>query len=90
MYPNDVNQYEKALLRSKNMKRRSASQIEQWLILSDNIVYIRSEEKDIMNGIGKFVIGKLMNGEECQILLDTGVSKLYMSKAYYLKCKFIT
>ena len=34
-----------------------------------------------------FVIGKLMNGEECQILLDTGVSKSYMSKFYYLKCK---
>ena len=34
-----------------------------------------------------FVIGKLMNGEECQILLDTGVSKSYMSKSYYLKCK---
>ena len=34
-----------------------------------------------------FVMGKLMNGEECQILLDTGVSKLYMSKSYYLKCK---
>ena len=28
-----------------------------------------------------FVMGKLMNGEECQILLDTGASKLYMSKS---------
>ena len=176
MYPNDVNQYEKALLSGKNMKRGSNSQIEQWLILSDNIVYVRSDDRDIMNGIdiksidyrehkriyrkmGKeegeklemdfgespeimkdrymdvyddvyaevittsrfdenvdlstmylgrkdmkreevmkaeesfpiseqgFVIGKLMNGEECQILLDTGVSKSYMSKSYYLKCK---
>ena len=34
-----------------------------------------------------FVMGKLMNGEECQILLDTGASKSYMSKSYYLKCK---
>ena len=34
-----------------------------------------------------FVMGKLMNGEEFQILLDTGVSKLCMSKSYYLKCK---
>ena len=34
-----------------------------------------------------FVISKLMNGEECQILLDTGASKWYMSKSYYLKCK---
>ena len=32
-------------------------------------------------------MGKLMNGEECQILLDMGASKSYMSKSYYLKCK---
>ena len=34
-----------------------------------------------------FVIGKVLNGEECQILLDTGASKSYMSKSYYLRCK---
>ena len=34
-----------------------------------------------------FVIGKILNGEECQILLDTGASKSYMSKFYYLRCK---
>ena len=34
-----------------------------------------------------FVIGKVLNGEGCQILLDTGVSKSYMSKIYYLRCK---
>ena len=39
MYSNDVNQYEEALLSGKSMKRKSNSQIEQWLILSDNIVY---------------------------------------------------
>ena len=176
IFTNDVNQYEKVLLSGRNMKRGSNSQIEQWLILSDNIVYVRSEDRDIMNGIdikpidyrehkriyrkmGKeggeklemdfgespeimksrymdvyddvyaevvttsrfdenvdlsttylgridmkreevmkaeesfpiseqgFVMGKLMNGEECQILLDTGVSKSYMSKSYYLRCK---
>ena len=32
-------------------------------------------------------MGRLLNGEECQILLDTGASKLYMSKSYYLRCK---
>ena len=26
-----------------------------------------------------FVLGKVLNGEECQILLDAGVSKSYMS-----------
>ena len=34
-----------------------------------------------------FAIGKLINGKECQILLDTGASKSYMSKSYYLRCK---
>ena len=32
-------------------------------------------------------MGKLLNGEECQILLDMGASNLYMSKSYYLRCK---
>ena len=145
--------------------------MEQWSILSDNIVYVKSEYNNIMNGIdiksidyrdhkrmyrkmGKegfdfgesseiirnrymdvydeihaevvttnrldenvdlsttylgrinmkrdevmkaeesfpiseqgFVTGKLLNGEECQILLDMGASKSYMSKSYYLRCK---
>ena len=34
-----------------------------------------------------FVMGKLLKGEECQILLDMGASKLYMLKSYYLRCK---
>ena len=34
-----------------------------------------------------FVIGKVFNREECQILLDTGARKSYMSKSYYLRCK---
>ena len=33
------------------------------------------------------VMGKLLNGEECQILLDMGASKWYMSKSSYLRCK---
>ena len=171
----DVNQYEKALLSDKNMIK-SNSQMEQWSILSDNIVYVKSKDNDVMKGIGikpidyrdykrmyrkmgkegeewlnidfgespeimrnrymdvydeayaevvmtstfdenvdlsttylgkidmkreevikaeesfpiseqGFVMGKLLNGEECQILLDTGASKLYMSKSYYLRCK---
>ena len=46
---NDVNQYEKALLNNRNKK--SNAQMEQWSILSDNIVYVRSEDSDIMKGI---------------------------------------
>ena len=174
MFTNDVNQYEKALLNDRNM-RRSNAQMEQWSILSDNIVYVKSEDSDIMNGIDRsidyrehkrmyrkmgkeggerldidfgespeimksrymdvydniyaevvttsrfdenvdlstmylgridmkreevmkaeesfliseqgFVMGKFMNGKECQILLNTGASKSYMSKSYYLRCK---
>ena len=31
--------------------------------------------------------GKLLDGIECQIVLDTGVSKLFMLKSHYLHCK---
>ena len=173
----DVNQYEKASMNDRHMIK-SNLQMEQWSILSNNIVYVKSEDNYIMNGIdiklidyrdhrrmyrkmGKeegeqlnidfgespeimknkymdvydevyaevvmtskfdenvdlsttylgrkdmkreevmkveesfpiseqgFVMGKLLNGEECQILLDTGASKSYMLKSYYLKSKVL-
>ena len=31
--------------------------------------------------------GKLLDGTGCDILVDTGVSKSYMSKSYFLRCK---
>ena len=31
--------------------------------------------------------GKLLDGTECDILVDTGVSKSYMFKSYYMRCK---
>ena len=34
-----------------------------------------------------FVMGRILNEEECQILLDTCPCKSYMSKSYYLRCK---
>ena len=171
----DINLYEKVLISNMNTIKNK-SQMEQWSILSDNIVYVRSEGSNVMNGIdikmvdyrdhrrmyrrmgkeqgerlntdfgespkvlrdkymdvyeevfaevvttnrfdenvdlsttylGKigmrkedimkaeesfpiseqgFVMGGTLNGEECQILLDTGASKSYMSKSYYLRCK---
>ena len=171
----DTNPYKKVLLSDRNLDRKFNSQIEQWSILSDNITYIKPEDKDIMSGIdikpidfqkhkriyrkmnkeqgekididfgesprimkdrymdmydevyaevvttsrfdenadlsmtylGRnnmqreeilkaeesfpileqgFVKGKLKNGEECQILLDTGASKSYVSKSYNLRC----
>ena len=33
------------------------------------------------------MVGKLLDGKECQILLDTGASKSFMSKSHYLRCK---
>ena len=169
--------YVKVLISAMNMVRNN-SQMEQWSILSDNIVYVRSAGNDIMNGIdikmidyrdhkrmyrkmGKeeeerlnidfgespeilrdkymdvyeeiyaevvmtskfdenvdlsttylgrigmkredvmkaeerfsnseqgFVICRILNGEECQILLDMGASKSYMSKSYYVRCKIL-
>ena len=171
----DINPYEKVLVSDINTMNKTKSQMEQWSILSDNIIYIRLVANDAINGIdikmvdyqdhrrmyrrmgkeegermdidfgespnvlkdkymdvyedvfavvttnrfyenvdlstmylGKigmrqedimkaeesfpiseqgFVMGRILNREECQILLDTGVSKSYMSKSYYLRCK---
>ena len=47
---------------------------------------MKAEESFPISAQG-FVMGRILNGEECQILLDTGVSKSYMSKSYYLRCK---
>ena len=40
---------------------------------------IKVEEKFPISGQGH-ILGKLMDGMDCQILSDTGVSKSYMSK----------
>ena len=34
-----------------------------------------------------YTLGKLLDGTECQLLLDTGASKLFMSKSYCMLCK---
>ena len=34
-----------------------------------------------------YTVGKLLDRTECQILLDTGASKSFVSKSYYLNCK---
>ena len=34
-----------------------------------------------------YTVGKLLDGSECQILLDIGPSKSFMSKSHYLYCK---
>ena len=47
---------------------------------------IKAEERFPITGQG-FASRKLLDGMECQILLDTGATKFYMSKSYYLRCK---
>ena len=47
---------------------------------------IKVEEKFPISGQG-YTSGKLLDNTECSILLDTGVSKSYMSKSYYIQCK---
>ena len=34
-----------------------------------------------------YTLGKLLDGMECQLLLGTGGSKLFMFKPYYIQCK---
>ena len=36
-----------------------------------------------------YTLGKLLAGTECQLLLDTGASKSFMSKSFYMCCKSI-
>ena len=31
-----------------------------------------------------YMLGKMLDGTECQLLLDTGASKTFMSKSYYM------
>ena len=47
---------------------------------------IKAEERFPFTGQG-FASEKLLDGTECQILLDTGATKSYMSKSYSLQCK---
>ena len=47
---------------------------------------IKAEERFPITGQG-FATRKLLDGTECQILLDTVATKSYMSKSYYLWCK---
>ena len=47
---------------------------------------IKAEESFPISEQG-YTLGKLLDGAECQILLDTGASKSFMSKSYYMYCK---
>ena len=47
---------------------------------------IKAEESFPISEQG-YTMGKLLGGTECQVLLDTGASKSFMSKSHYLCCK---
>ena len=34
-----------------------------------------------------YTLGRLLDSTKCQLLLDTGVSKSFMSKSFYMQCK---
>ena len=34
-----------------------------------------------------YTLEKLLDGTKCHLLLDTGASKSFMSKSYYMQCK---
>ena len=47
---------------------------------------IKAEESFPISEQG-YTLGKLLDGTECQISLDTGAIKSFMSKSYYMHCK---
>ena len=47
---------------------------------------VKAEESFAMNAAGH-TRGELLDGPECEILIDTGMSKSYMSKSYYMQCR---
>ena len=47
----EINLYEKVLVSDINTLDKNKSQIEQWSILSDNIVYVRSVSYDEMSRV---------------------------------------
>ena len=49
-------------------------------------IEVKAEESFVMNA-ASHTKGELLDGTECEILLDTGMSKSYMSKSYYMQCK---
>ena len=46
---------------------------------------MRAEESFPISEHG-YTLGKLLDGTECQLLLDTGASKSFMSKLFYMQC----
>ena len=53
----------------------------------DNEIHhkLKTEESFPISEHG-YTIGRLLDGTECQLLLDTGASKSFMLKSFYMQC----
>ena len=49
---------------------------------------VKAEENFPMTARG-YTRGQLLYGTDCDVLIDTGASKSYMSKSYFLQCKLL-
>ena len=49
---------------------------------------VKAEENFPMTARG-YTRGHLLDGTDCDVLIDTGASKSYMSKSYFLQCKLL-
>ena len=47
---------------------------------------LKAEESFSISENG-YTVGRLLDGTKCQLLLDTGASKSFMSKLFYMHCK---
>ena len=47
---------------------------------------LKSEESFPISENG-YTLGRLLDGTKCQLLLDTGACKFFMSKSFYMRCK---
>ena len=47
---------------------------------------VKAKENFPMTARG-YTRGQLLDGTDCDVLIDTGTSKAYMSKSYFLQCK---
>ena len=52
----------------------------------ENKTKLRAEESFPISEHG-YTSGRLLDGTDCQLLLDTGASKSFMSKSFYMHCK---
>ena len=52
----------------------------------ENQSKLKAEESFPLSEHG-YTLGRLLNGTECELLLDTAASKSFMSKSFYIQCK---